>query len=163
MESCTMPEKEYVYSKMIDAKGNVSDDTTLSETRDSGAKEIHLILSACDLNEKYADKDFSRHMFFVFFATKGTPDPCTPCRLDERVTLAVTFDYGLIYNNAMGYTRELGRRCEVPDNFINFILLLSALKMAIETEHYIPAINYYRLLMNNPNGMPMATPCGCHG
>lgn len=159
-----MPEKEYVYSKMIDENGDVSDDTTLSKTTDTGAKEIHLILNVCDLNERFKGKDFSRNMFFVFFATKGTPDPCTPCRLDERVTLAVTFDYGLIYNNTMGYTRELGRRCDIPDNFINFILLFHALQMSIETEHYIPAIHYYHILMNTPpNGMPSVTPCGCHG
>ena len=105
-------------------------------------------------------------MFFVYIECDGTPASDTPCRLDEMTTLGVTFDYGTIYNPAMGYTRELVNTCEMPQNFIDFILNVNALKMSIETEHYVPAIGYWQWLMNNIFGKTIdygLKPCGCHG
>jgi len=73
----------------------------------SNAREVHLVLCANDFNEAFTAKDLTSNMLFVYITAGGTPSSDTPCRLDEMTTLGVTFDYGLIYNNAMCYTREL--------------------------------------------------------
>lgn len=128
-------------------------------------KEVHLVLNKNSFNEKFKACDLSHNMFFVYIECAGTPDPCTPCRLDEPNTLGVTFDYGIFFNRAMNYTRELADKCVIPGNFLDFILNAEALKLAIETEHYIPAIWYWKNLMGMSDKGTHGTfkPCGCHG
>ena len=137
-----------------------------SEGSASSQKELHLVLDCNSFNEKFTKQDLSHNMFFVYIECDGVPAVDTPCRLDEMTTLGVTFDYGAIYNLAMGYTRELANTCDMPQNFIDFILNVEALKMSIETEHFIPAIGYWQWLMGNSNGKTIGyglRPCGCHG
>lgn len=127
-------------------------------------KEIHLVLGINDFNEKFKANNLTENMFFVYITTKGTPSEDTPCRLDERTTLAVTFDYGIIFNRAMQYTREIANSCNIPMGFIDFILHYEALKLAIETEHYIPAIEHFKWLRNYSTDTSITTKdCGCHG
>ena len=115
-------------------------------------REVNLVLSANDFNNgKFTASDLSHNMFFVYVECEytGTPNPCTPCRLDELTTLGVTFDYGVVFNQAMNYTRELKDSCSVSNNFTDFILNFDALKLAIETEHYVPAIQYWKNMTGN--------------
>lgn len=61
-----------------------------------------------------------------------------------------------------GYLRELSNSCGIPKGFIDFILRIKALDMAIETCNYTEAIKYWEML----NKMPTRTTtnnCGCHG
>lgn len=127
-------------------------------------KEIHLVLNKNLLNENFCKKDLSHDMFFLYVTGTGTPASDTPCRLDEKTIIGVTFDYNIIYNNALCYTRKLADTCNVPDDFIDFILKLSALKMAIETEHFTPAIHFFKQLTNqHSQGLSSnVRPCGCH-
>ena len=60
------------------------------------------------------------------------------------------------------YLKELGNSCTIPKGFIDFILRVKALDMAIETCNYMEAIKYWEML----NRMPAKTTtnnCGCHG
>lgn len=161
-----------------------------SETTENAKREIHLVLSKASFNEafnntnqgeqgnpptpKNSDKpiatkefsgnDLSHNMFFVYTEWEGTPAWDCPCTYDESKTLAVTFDYGVFFNAAMNYTKELGNRCKIPGNFIDFIMNYEALKLSIETDHWIPAINYWKNLMGMNNAIGETTkPCGCHG
>lgn len=110
--------------------------------------------------------DLSSHMFFVYIETEGTPTSDVPCTLDEPVTLGVTFDYGTMFNQAMNYTKELINDCQVPQDFINYMLTYDALKLAIETDHYVPAIQFWKNLTQGSyfgNSGYSTKPCGCHG
>lgn len=135
------------------------------ETPSINRKEVHLVLGINDFNEKFTAGDLSHNMFFVYIECDGTPDPCTPCRLDEMTTLGVTFDYGIIFNQAMGYTKELADDCTVSKEFIDFILNFDALKLAIETEHYVPAIGFWKWITQGKNLVngSLTKPCRCHG
>ena len=134
-------------------------------TFDSGTREVHLVLNSNTLNEKFTKKNLSSNMFFAYIEWGGTPASDTPCVLDENVTLAVTFDYGVLFNQAMVYTKELANTCEVPVQFIDFILNVEALKLAIETEHYVPAVKRWKWLMDiTDRGIAAVYKrCGCHG
>jgi hypothetical protein len=66
----------------------------------------------------------------------------------------------------MEFTRELAVECRIPRGFLDMILLWNGFKAAIETEHYIPAIDFWKKLFFGHHGMPGLTnpkPCGCHG
>lgn len=143
-----LPSTDYIYNKVFE----------------DGLKEADLVLLPTDFNEKFAKSDFSSDLFFVYVKVKGTPDPCTPCRLDEEITLGVTFDENILYQQVMQYTKELTQDCNVPIGFADFILQWNAFKASIETEHYIPAIKFWDLMFNNAaSPMSITKNCGCHG
>ena len=145
-------------------------------TFEDGTKEANLVLTAADFIKtwetdpvamKFPESAMSRTLFFVYVKIKGTPDECTPCTLDEEITLGVTFDTALLYQYVMGYTRQLADDCTIPEGFIDMILQYNGFKAAVETEHYIPAINYYNMLFDTGHSQSsfdvFPKPCGCHG
>jgi len=143
--------------------------TQYAEYKCRSLKEIHLVFDRNVFNEKFCEPDLSGHMFFAYIKASGVPAPGTPCRLDEMTTVGVTFDRNLLYQTALGYLRELGDRCSVPKGLIDFILNMNALRMAIETDHYCPAIKFYKNLTDKrfhggaAFDSPSPRPCGCHG
>lgn len=62
----------------------------------------------------------------------------------------------------LGYLKELGNSCEVPKGFIDFILRVKALDIAIETCNYTEAIKYWEMLNRTPVRTTTSN-CGCHG
>lgn len=135
-------------------------------------KEANLVLTADDFIRNWETdpkamrfnlSDMSKTLFFVFVKIKGVPDPCTPCRLDDEITLGVTFDEKLLHQRVMGYTKDLLQDCTVPVAFADFILLWNAFKSAIETEHYIPAIKFWKMLFDKQIPPSITKDCGCHG
>lgn len=143
-------------------------DAAFNNTTFDESGNPHPIVSGKPIASKaFSANDLSHNMFFVYIETVGEPSSDTPCTLDETTTLGVTFDYGILYNRAMNYTRELADNCSIPHGFIDFILNTEALKLSLETEHYVPAIGYWRWLMGGSfrgaTGYNVTKPCGCHG
>ena len=126
-----------------------------------GTKELHLALDACaDFNTP--SKSLSDKLLFVYVVCKGTPGPCTPCRLDEMTTLGVTFDTKMLYQKVMQLTREINYNCSVPKSFIDLMLLWNGFKAAVETEHYVVAIDYWKKIFV-PGSVITHSKCGCNG
>lgn len=129
-------------------------------------KQADLVLTPADFNEHFRKGDFSSDLFFVYVKVKGIPDACTPCRLDEQITLGVTFDENMFHQLVMQHTRELSQTCKVTKGFLDLILLWNGFKSAIETEHYIQAIDFWKKIFGNRNGLRTLSttkPCGCNG
>ena len=140
----------------------------------SNYKEANLVLTASDFlktweedasSMRFPQSDMSKTLFFVYVKVKGVPDECTPCRLDEEVTLGVTFDVNMLHQKVMQFTKSLADDCQIPVGFTDFILLWNAFKASVETEHYIPAVKYWNMLFDKSNGISSSVtkPCGCHG
>ena len=131
-------------------------------------KEYSTVLLPTDFNENFTKSNLSSDLFFIYVKCKDTPlIGCPPCRLDELTTLGVTFDEALLHQKVLGYTNELVAECSVPQGFTDFILLWYAFKSAVETEHYIMAIQYWKMLFddysNSGNYINSKSGCGCHG
>jgi hypothetical protein len=132
---------------------------------EDGLRDYTTVLQPVDMNELFTKSNFFSDLFFVYVKVKGTPDPCTPCGLDEQTTLGVTFDENLLHQRVLGYTNELVHDCQVPVGFTDFILLWQAFKSSIEAEHPIMAIKYWNMLFDDYSAVTQAynTGCGCHG
>ena len=159
------PPTEYVYKK----------------TFPEGTRRIDLVVSPYDTewdSSNLGDKDpcsgkdnLSSTLFFVYFkcnAGNAMLDPCLPCRLDEEITVGVTFDESVLYQRVMDYTKQLANDCTIPQGFTDFILLWNAFKSSVETEHFVPAIKYFNMLFGKgdfhlPGGTTVRRGCGCHG
>lgn len=131
-------------------------------TADENTKELHLSLNASTDFETVMST-LSDKLLFVYVVCKGLTDPCTPCRLDELTTLGVTFDEALFYQQVMQYTRQLADSCEIPKNFIDMILLWNGFRAAIETEHYLVAIDFWKKLFASDSVFTVIKSCGCYG
>jgi hypothetical protein len=142
-----IPTEDYIYKKEFEEE----------------QKEVDLVLTSNDFNEAYSKADLTSDLFFVYVKVKGVPAPCTPCRLDEEITLGVTFDETKLYQKVMQFTRELNQDCEIPQNFLDLILLWYGFKAAIETEHYTVAIDFWKRLFGGKNTIVTSKGCGCHG
>lgn len=139
-------------------------------------KEVHLEISYDDFMRNWVTdvdqisfclSDMSSSLFFVYVKLKfdGVPDPCAPCSSVDGYTLGVTFDENFLYQKVMNYTRELGDDCNIPQGFIDFILLWNAFKASVETEHYIPAAKFFNMMFGrfSKDGGVVTSNCGCHG
>lgn len=143
----------------------VSDDFIYQHVFEGEQKQADLVLTSADFNEKFSKNNLSDALFFVYVVCKGVPDPCTPCRLDEMTTLGVTFDENILYQKVMGYTKDLLKECSINQGFLNFILQWNAFKAAVETEHYVAAIRFWKMLFEDGgiSNTSITKNCGCHG
>ena len=129
---------------------------------DTGLKELHLALSVNDF--LILGSTLSNKLFFVYIKDNGGADECVPCPLADTVTLGVTFDETLLYQKVMQFTKELSDTCKISKGFLDLILLWNGFKAAIETEHYIQAIDFWKRLFSKKYGIGATPkPCGCHG
>jgi hypothetical protein len=168
----------YLDTLVIKSSAQVSE-TTLNSTSgeniyektfEGELKEAHLVLTPADFNTHYTQTSL-KDLFFVFVKckTSGAVNPCfecLPCNMQETEDVGVTFDTGLFYQQVMQYTRELADTCTIPKNFIDLILLWNGFNAAVETEHYLPAIDFYNKMFGKGSiykGTYSQRGCGCHG
>ena len=151
-------------------------------------KEAHLVLDKGSFDEAFLNwngtkvidstkphakvsfeySSLSGPLFFVYVTVTGQASECTPCGSDDLTTLGVTFDESLLYQQVMGYTKNVADDCHIPRDFIDFILRWNVFKAAVETEHYLPALQFYKMLFSPSlggisNGSAYGRRCGCHG
>jgi hypothetical protein len=152
--------------------GMPTSDYIYTYTFENGVKEADMVLTASDFTKMwqedpkamvFPEAEMQRTLFFVYVKIKGIPDECTPCRLDEEITLGVTFDENILYQKVMQFTKGLTKECQLPLGFSDFILLWNAFKASIETEDYIPAIKFWNMLFDNIGPNRATKSCGCHG
>ena len=124
-------------------------------------KEINLALDAT-VDFTYNLHSLSDKLLFVYVICTGTPSDDTPCRLDELTTLGVTFDTFKVYQRVLELTKGINDTCEVPEEFMNFMAIWFGFKAAIESEHFITAIDLWNKLEENNTGTNNSN-CGCHG
>lgn len=114
--------------------------------------------------EDLTDGTLSSHIIFVYITCKGTPAADTPCGMDTTTTLGATLDYSKIYNNAMGYIKELADTCNISSGFQDFLLRYNMFNIAFKSGHIIPAIKMWKSIMGDViTGTNVRAKCGCHG
>ena len=167
-DPCT-PTRDYIYKKTF-----------------AGEKEIDLVLDRGVLDYAFAgtntneasatvsfDKTtFSHDLIFVYIKAYGVTDECVPCSLQKEYTVGVTFDESLLYQKVLGYVKAMQQDCNVPVGFVDYILWWNLFKAAVETEHFVDAINIWKRLfglnVTEQNNSHLVTGyknpiCGCHG
>ena len=116
--------------------------------KDDSVKHYRLCIS-------YKEIDLANELFFVYVIAKGVPDPSTPCGMDNATTVGVACNFYELLQSFMTYIREVERNCNIPKGFVDSILKLKALELALSTGHYTLAIKYWNKffkdkIANNP-------------
>lgn len=121
----------------------------------SGQKHIRLDLDPMDVGSLNG-------LFFVYIRTKGTPTAETPCGMDNITTMGTVTNMYPFYQQAMGYIGEVADNCSTPQNFVDYILKLKALELAVKTGNYPDAIKYYNRFFNGKDKVVVKKGgCGC--
>lgn len=167
--SAKIKELDYYSDLTIDSVSIDTQDTFVSTgissnpifeyTPISDVTEVTLELNSTALRGIDVDKT----LFFVYVKTKGNFASDTPCGLDNPITLGITYSKCPIYNEIIGYVKEVENDCNLPRTFINKILQLEALKFSILTGHYTQAIKYYNKFYKDLKVTSINNSCGCHG
>lgn len=121
---------------------------------DGNTKHYRLVLTGKDIN-------ISGNLFFVYVIAKGTPDPSTPCTMDNMTTLGVVCNLHDIFQSCMSYIRELESNCNIPKGFIDYILRFKAFELSLATGNYVTAIKYWNKFFKNKSFSNPST-CNCH-
>lgn len=100
-------------------------------------------------------------IFFVYVSVRGIASPETPCGMDNIVTMGTVANIYPYYRQAMNYIKELANTCTIPKNFIDYMLKLKALKLAIRTGHYPDAIKYFNKFFRGKGHTIHKGGCGC--
>lgn len=123
---------------------------TLTEEDDN--KHIRLILTQKEIGT------IKNNMFFVYVITTG--EPADESVLDKNYkSVGVVFNTYPIYKESMMYTKEVACGCGIPKKFIDYILKLKVLEIAVRTGNYQEAIRYWNKLFRNS----INTQCNCYG
>lgn len=103
------------------------------------------------------------NLFFIYIKVTGNPSVDTPCGMDNSTTIGVIYDKYSIFKNAMNYIDEINNTCNIPKNFIDYILKYKAFQYSLNTGHYIKAIEYYNKFIKNINTNVQPVNCNCNG
>ncbi len=126
----------------------------------AGLKNISITISAKELLDN--NGDLNDDILYVYLIAVGTPSADTPCGMDNVNTLGVALNLRPIYNNGINYIKQVESTCEIPKDFIDFILRYKALDLALKTENYIQANKYWNKFFKNNNVVSLNTNnCGC--
>lgn len=126
----------------------------------SGLKKLSLTISAKELQDN--NGDLNDDILYIYLVATGTPSADTPCGMDNVNTLGVALNLRPIYNSGMGYIKQVEKSCEIPKEFINFILKYKALDLALKTENYLQANKYWNKFFKNNKVISLNTSsCGC--
>lgn len=126
----------------------------------AGFKNISITVSAKELLD--TNGDLSDDILYVYLRAVGTPSADTPCGMDNVNTLGVALNLKPIYNNGINYIKQVESTCEIPKDFIDFILRYKALDLALKTGNYIQANKYWNKFFKNNNVVSLNTnSCGC--
>lgn len=153
----------YIDAIIIDTQdtfitGGPSKEPIYTKTIEGNTKSLRLELSTDVLLPSLKD-----NMFFIWVRTKGTPAINTPCGEDNTLTLGVAIALYPLYQYSFNFIKELEKECSIPKGFINYILQLKALQVAIKTGHYIQAIKYWEKFFKNLKINTTTDLCNCYG
>lgn len=125
----------------------------------TNVKSIDLTLTPQDLGLS----NFSTAFLVIKVFTKGTPSIDTPCGMDEEYAVGIAYNENVIYNIGLQYIRQVGIDCEIPQDFIDWIMRTSAFELALKSGNLDEALNWWVRLNNKVIQVGKKSNCGCHG
>lgn len=136
------------------------DGTLHTEPLETEVKNVDLTLTPQDLGLS----DFQTPVIEVKVYTKGYPSADTPCGMDEEYVVGITYNESVLYDKGLSFIHQVGQDCNIPDDFINWILSSSAFELALKSGNMNDALSWWlRLTSNRSNGYSRNSNCGCHG
>lgn len=146
----------YIDTEETFVEGKPSDNPIFQQSIEEETKSIQLTIPSTSI---LATPD---NLLFVQVKTTGTPTSDTPCGLDNEYSVQVLFQNKFLYEKGMNFFKEFNSCCEIPKNFIDYILKLDAFKLALGAENFSFAIDMWKYLVKEFTGNnTVQSKCGC--
>lgn len=107
--------------------------------------------------------DVADNLFIVYVKVKGTPASDTPCGMDNITTTSVLYKREPFLQKGLSFIREIDYSCDIPKNFIDFILQEEAMKLTTTTCNYTKVIELFTKFKSNTSSNTLTNKCSCNG
>lgn len=109
-------------------------------------KNVRLFISEEDLNDKKLITALNNNLFFITVVCSNNIEGVEVGNFTSAV-----FDYNALYLPFMNVIKSINNNNKVPTQFIDLFLRLQALKISIDTNHFIEAIDIYNKYIKDLN------------
>lgn len=153
----------YVDSDLTFVSANSPSDTSVHITVDDEPKKFYKQFSITELESliKPEEQDLRKHIFFVYVAIAGPIEGTVPCGADKDLYLGVAVNWDSIYHESLQYMKELNNCCDIPKEYIDYILRIKGLELAIKTGHFDVALHMWSKYFNR-KFVNYTQCCGCN-
>ena len=168
IDSASYYKERYITDIYIDS------DSTFNNSVSPSDKAIHIempngksrtfrkVFSASELSKIINTKTLKNHMLYVFVELDGPILGTAPCGSDSDMFLGIAVDWNSLYHNSLPYMKQIVKDCcSIPKEFIDYILRMKSLEMALKTGHYTVAKNIWDRFFSCRK-KPISTICGCN-
>lgn len=100
-------------------------------------------------------------LFFIYVITKGEISPDAPCVDRHTMESAIVYDKSPLYVMAMKGINGIDC-CDIPKDFIDFILRYKAFEISAEIGAYAKTVEYWKEFFGGRK-RKLRPKCGCHG
>lgn len=168
VDSAAYYNERYITDVFIDSDFTFNNSTTPSnkavhiEIEGTTTKSFSRVFSAAELSRLITTKTLRGHMLYVYVYVDGPITGDAPCGSDSDMYLGVAVDWNSLYHGSLGFMKQVTKECcNIPKEFIDYILRMKALELAIKTGHTMVAKNIWDKFFSKKRRM-VFTPCGCN-
>lgn len=123
-----------------------------SADQDENIKKVNLSVDIDTLQDK---------LIIVYVITKGSVSQDAPCSMKNDEGTAVVYRKFPIYAQAVKGLKSFDC-CDIPREFIDFILRVYAFELSVKVGNIVKAIEYWKRFFVNEKKR-IKSGCGCHG
>ena len=163
-------ERRYITDIFIDSdltfntKDLQSDNAIHIEFSNTTTKSFYKQFSIAELSSiiNKSDKDLKDHLFFVYIYIDGPVTGTIPCGMDEDLYVGVAINWDDIYHKGLQAMKQMRKDCcDIPKEFIDYILRVDALDLSAKTAHYEETLYYWKKFFVGKGPIREAV-CGCN-
>lgn len=168
VDSASYYVKRYITGIYIDSDStfnnstNPSDKAVFISLEESPQKSFKKTFSVGELSGILTSKNFKDHMMYVFVELDGPITGDAPCNSDSDLFLGIAVDWNGIYHRSLDFMKQVTKDCcNIPKEFIDYILRYKALELALKTGHYMVAKNIWDKFFSKRR-KTISSICGCN-
>lgn len=168
VDSAAYYNERYITDIYIDSDSTFNNSTTPSskavhiEIEGETTKSFSKVFSASELSKIVTTRNLKNRMLYVFVMVDGPLSGTVPCGTDSDMFLGVAVDWNSLYHGSLGYMKQVTKECcNIPKEFIDYILRMKALELALKTGHTMVAKNLWDKFFSKRR-RTISSNCGCN-
>lgn len=168
IDSASYYEERYITNVYIDSDSTFNNSVSPSdkaihiEMPSGGSRTFRKVFSPAELSKIINTRNFKNHMLYVFVEVDGPILGTAPCGSDSDIFLGVAVDWNSLYHGSIPFMKQITRDCcSIPKEFIDYILRMKSLEMALKTGHYTVAKNIWDKFFSKKK-RTISSICGCN-
>lgn len=168
VDSASYYAERYITNVFIDSDSTFNNSVSPSnraihiEMPPNGSRTFRKVFSCGELSSIITSRTLKNHMLYVFVELDGPITGDAPCGSDVDMFLGVAVDWNSLYHGSLNYMKQITRDCcNIPKEFIDYILRMKSLELSLKTGHYSIAKNIWDRFFAKKK-RTISSVCGCN-